>query len=101
MPRRKSKDMLSRDKDAGQAGEPGEILSGDPMVITGYLACTTLDGFYTDEYGHWLGIGDQAIMAENGKVSLSGHYKNIIIVEERISLQLQLRRCLIPNQALW
>ncbi|MGG6496913.1 UNVERIFIED_CONTAM: hypothetical protein NY603_28740, partial [Bacteroidetes bacterium 56_B9] len=35
--------------------------------------------FYDDEHGRWFMTGDQGIMANDGTVTISGRYKDLII----------------------
>jgi acyl-CoA synthetase (AMP-forming)/AMP-acid ligase II len=64
-------------------GERGELHIGGNQVIKAYLLSDgqgedPQSAFYDDEEGHWLKSGDQAVMAENGEVTVVGRYKDLI-----------------------
>ena len=59
-------------------GEVGELRGGGMMVISQYHGDDSSD-FSFDEVGLWHMTGDQAIMAENGEISIVGRCKDEII----------------------
>ncbi|KAG4433661.1 hypothetical protein IFR05_010849 [Cadophora sp. M221] len=65
-------------------GHRGELhVGGLPVVKNYYIDSEKNDAsasaFYDDAHGHWIKTGDQAIMAENGEVTVVGRYKDLII----------------------
>lgn len=59
-------------------GEKGELHMGGMHIIREYLGAQE-DTLYEDEYGPWIMTGDQAVMEENGQISMLGRYKDLII----------------------
>lgn len=59
-------------------GEKGELHMGGMHIIREYLGAQE-DTLYEDQYGPWIMTGDQAIMEENGQISMLGRYKDLII----------------------
>lgn len=43
------------------------------------LPVRSTDTFYTDAEGFWIRTGDQGVMDEDGKGSIVGRYKDMII----------------------
>ncbi|KAI5358317.1 Putative AMP-dependent synthetase/ligase, phosphopantetheine binding ACP domain, AMP-binding protein [Septoria linicola] len=60
-------------------GEAGEMHFGGPHLIQGYLGGFSADSFYEDAEGIWFTSGDQGIISEDGTVTISGRYKDLII----------------------
>lgn len=61
-------------------GEPGEIHESGPGVIHGYLGDNVgTDSFYVGNGRTWFKTGDRAIMHPDGRVSVVGRYKDMII----------------------
>ena len=61
-------------------GEEGEIHQTGPGLVQGYLGVKEHDAFYVDENGdRWFRTGDQAIMYPDGRFSITGRYKDLII----------------------
>lgn len=61
-------------------GEEGEIHQTGPGLVHGYLGMRDHDAFYMDAYGdRWFRTGDQAIMYPDGRFSITGRYKDLII----------------------
>ncbi|KAH7408065.1 hypothetical protein BKA64DRAFT_438716 [Cadophora sp. MPI-SDFR-AT-0126] len=65
-------------------GHRGELHVGGPQVVNNYCITSQKNHevnsvFYDDTHGHWIKTGDQAIMAENGEVTIVGRYKDLII----------------------
>jgi len=69
--------------DSSQAlprGQSGEIHESGPGVIAGYLGKGVgSESFYTDEGRKWFKTGDRAFMHSDGRVSIVGRYKDMII----------------------
>lgn len=59
-------------------GQPGELHLGGWMTIKCYLENASSESFYGDEYGQWFISGDQGIMADDGTITISGRYKDLI-----------------------
>lgn len=61
-------------------GQPGELHQAGPGLIKGYLGPRAdNDQFYVDDEGRpWFVTGDQAVMYPDGRVSITGRYKDII-----------------------
>ncbi|KJZ75148.1 hypothetical protein HIM_05342 [Hirsutella minnesotensis 3608] len=61
-------------------GQPGELHQAGPGLIRSYLgSCADNDQFYFDATGRrWFITGDQAVMHPDGRVSITGRYKDII-----------------------
>lgn len=48
--------------------------------MTGYIGKDRSEDWYTDENGlEWFRTGDEAIMEDDGSISITGRYKEIII----------------------
>jgi acyl-CoA synthetase (AMP-forming)/AMP-acid ligase II len=63
-----------------QRGQPGEVHESGPGVIAGYLGNDIgSESFYTDGGRKWFKTGDRAIMHSDGRVSIVGRYKDMII----------------------
>lgn len=62
-------------------GIEGEIHQSGPGVIRAYLGSSDdQKGFYRDDRGRtWFVTGDQAVMRSDGKVVVTGRYKDMII----------------------
>lgn len=61
-------------------GQPGEIHESGPGVIQGYLGDNVgTESFYVDEGRSWFMTGDRAIMHGDGRVSIIGRCKDMII----------------------
>lgn len=61
-------------------GEPGEIHESGPGVINGYLGDNIgMEGFYVHNDRTWFKTGDRAVMRPDGRVSIVGRYKDMII----------------------
>ncbi|PPJ51770.1 hypothetical protein CBER1_09680 [Cercospora berteroae] len=60
-------------------GEAGEMHISGSHLIQGYLGGLSAKSFYDDEHGRWFMTGDQGIMANDGTVTISGRYKDLII----------------------
>ena len=61
-------------------GQPGEIHESGPGVIAGYLGNGVgSESFYINEGRKWFRTGDRAIMHSDGRVSIVGRYKDMII----------------------
>nr|POF01368.1 putative acyl-coa synthetase yngi [Quercus suber] len=64
-------------------GEAGELHAGGSTVIREYLLNSSEQRddspFYTDDSGHWLKTGDQAVMDSDGNIEVVGRYKHLII----------------------
>ena len=62
-------------------GERGEIHQSGPGLVKAYLGTEVgLNSFYNDERGQtWFITGDQGIMLPDGRVCLTGRYKEMII----------------------
>lgn len=60
-------------------GEAGELHFGGPHLIQGYLGGFSANSFYEDDHGSWFVSGDQGIMSEDGTITISGRYKDLII----------------------
>lgn len=60
-------------------GEAGELHFGGPHLIQGYLGGFSANSFYKDDQGAWFISGDQGIMSDDGTVTISGRYKDLII----------------------
>ena len=61
-------------------GEEGEIHQTGPGLVQGYLGVNDHDAFYKDANGYrWFRTGDQAIMYPDGRFSITGRYKDLII----------------------
>ncbi|KAK0389845.1 hypothetical protein NLU13_3418 [Sarocladium strictum] len=68
-------------RDAVPRGQPGEIHQTGPGVIKSYLGMSGgSEDFYTDDCGRvWFVTGDQAVMHPDGRFSVTGRYKEMII----------------------
>lgn len=62
-------------------GERGEVHQSGPGLIKAYLGQRVgKDQFYADEEGKiWFVTGDQGVMLPDGRVSITGRYKDLII----------------------
>lgn len=61
-------------------GQPGEIHESGPGVIAGYLGENVgTENFYIDGGRNWFKTGDRALMHPDGRVSIVGRYKDMII----------------------
>ena len=61
-------------------GQPGEVHESGPGVIAGYIGKDVgHDSFYADGGRKWFKTGDRAIMHSDGRVSIVGRYKDMII----------------------
>lgn len=62
-------------------GQVGEIHQTGPCTITAYLGgARGAEQFYQDEQGRtWFITGDQAIMHPDGRLTITGRYKDMII----------------------
>lgn len=62
-------------------GQVGEIHQTGPCTIEAYLGGTRgVEQFYQDEQGRtWFITGDQAIMHPDGRLTITGRYKDMII----------------------
>ncbi|KAH6659372.1 hypothetical protein BKA67DRAFT_529526 [Truncatella angustata] len=62
-------------------GQPGEIHQTGPGTIKSYLGLNVgTDQFYDDEEGYvWFVTGDQGIMHRDGRFTITGRYKDMII----------------------
>ena len=61
-------------------GQPGEIHESGPGVIAGYIGKDVgSESFYADGGRKWFKTGDRAIMHSDGRVSIVGRYKDMII----------------------
>ncbi|KAF4983472.1 hypothetical protein FZEAL_1201 [Fusarium zealandicum] len=60
-------------------GEKGEIHQNGTGLIKGYIGDVGKENFYAAEYGRiWFITGDQGIMHSDGRVSITGRYKDMI-----------------------
>lgn len=59
-------------------GQQGEMHQTGPGLISGYMGLTS-DSFYEVDGRRWFVTGDQAVMYDDGLVSITGRYKDIII----------------------
>lgn len=59
-------------------GQQGEIHQTGPGLISGYIGLAS-DNFYEADARRWFVTGDQAVMYDDGMVSITGRYKDIII----------------------
>lgn len=72
--------MQAWEETAVPVGEAGEIHQSGPGLIHGYLGMEDHDAFYTDANGdRWFRTGDQAIMYPDGRFSITGRYKDLIV----------------------
>lgn len=61
-------------------GQPGEVHESGPGVIAGYLGRDVgSENFYSDGGRQWFKTGDRAVMHSDGRVSIVGRYKDMII----------------------
>jgi hypothetical protein len=61
-------------------GQPGEIHESGPGVIAGYLGDDVgTENFYFSGGRSWFKTGDRAVMHTDGRVSIVGRYKDMII----------------------
>jgi acyl-CoA synthetase (AMP-forming)/AMP-acid ligase II len=61
-------------------GQPGEVHESGPGVIAGYIGKDVgSESFCIDGGRKWFRTGDRAIMYEDGKCSIVGRYKDMII----------------------
>jgi acyl-CoA synthetase (AMP-forming)/AMP-acid ligase II len=61
-------------------GQPGEVHESGPGVIAGYMGKDVgSESFYTDGGRKWFRTGDRAVMHSDGRVSIVGRYKDMII----------------------
>lgn len=61
-------------------GQPGEIHESGPGVIPKYMGTKDgSDSFYVEGSCQWFKTGDQAVMHADGRVSVVGRYKDMII----------------------
>lgn len=61
-------------------GQSGEIHQSGPGTIKAYLGGVGSDQFYADEDARvWFITGDQGVMLPDGRVSITGRYKEMII----------------------
>jgi acyl-CoA synthetase (AMP-forming)/AMP-acid ligase II len=61
-------------------GQPGEIHESGPGVIAGHLGDETgLENFYVDGGRSWFKTGDRAVMHSDGRVSIVGRHKDMIL----------------------
>jgi acyl-CoA synthetase (AMP-forming)/AMP-acid ligase II len=61
-------------------GQPGEVHESGPGVIADYMGKDVgSESFYTDGDRRWFRTGDRAIMHSDGRVSIVGRYKDMII----------------------
>lgn len=61
-------------------GRAGELHQGGSQMMTGYIGKDRSEDWYTDENGlEWFRTGDEAIMEDDGSISITGRYKEIII----------------------
>lgn len=62
-------------------GEQGEVHQAGPGLVKAYLGAADGEGqFYTDEEDRlWFVTGDQGVMHPDGRVSITGRYKDMII----------------------
>jgi acyl-CoA synthetase (AMP-forming)/AMP-acid ligase II len=61
-------------------GQPGEVHESGPGVISCYIGKDAgSESFYTDGGHRWFKTGDRAIMHSDGRVSIVGRYKDMII----------------------
>ncbi|KAF4951157.1 hypothetical protein FGADI_7647, partial [Fusarium gaditjirri] len=61
-------------------GQIGEIHETGPGTITSYLGKEASDKFYKDEQGRtWFVTGDEGVMYTDGRFSVTGRYKDMII----------------------
>ena len=60
-------------------GSPGEIHQAGPSVTKRYLNDVSPESFYVDESGtNWIRTGDQGIMHNDGRICVTGKYKDLI-----------------------
>lgn len=62
-------------------GTLGELHQSGQQLIDGYIGAKNQDGFYLDPKTgeRWFRTGDQALMDDEGNVSITGRYKDMII----------------------
>ncbi|KAF2101709.1 acetyl-CoA synthetase-like protein [Rhizodiscina lignyota] len=59
-------------------GEVGELHGTSPMVLKSYIGQSS-DDFYQEDGLHWMATGDQAVIEKDGRIYVSGRYKEMII----------------------
>lgn len=60
-------------------GIPGELHYSSPSLVDGYIGLDS-PAFYTDEEGkRWFATGDQGVFDEEGRIYVTGRYKDMII----------------------